>query len=76
MTIKSTVVFVTKGRQFPTVQKALDFREGLVEAFMRECPGFQDIPGKQRIAFVTHVLENRNVLRDLLDYTALPLVDD
>jgi len=70
MTIKVVRVYETKGKQFRRVQDALDYREGLVDAFMRECPGFQDVPLKRRIAFVQHVLENRARLRDLLDYAS------
>ena len=76
MSIERTVVFVTNGQQFPTLRKALDYREGLVEQFMRECPGFQDVPLKRRIAFVQHVLENRARLRSLLDYSSNADSDD
>lgn len=69
MTIKRVEVFETKGKQFPTIAKAVEYRENLVEEFLRKTPGFQDIPGSQRIAFVAHILENRAALTDLLDYS-------
>jgi len=69
MTIKRVVVFETNGKQFPSVAKALDYREGLVERFLAAAPGFQDMPAKQRVPFVQHILNNRSVLRALLNFS-------
>lgn len=66
--IKRTVVYETKGKQFPTVAKAVEYREGLIEAFLRGIPGFQDIPMRQKIPFVQYVLDNRAALSELLNY--------
>jgi hypothetical protein len=56
------------GKQFPTLAKAIEFREGLIEKFLRETPGFQDIPAKSRIDFVGSIIFRRNELIELLNY--------
>lgn len=68
--IKRVEMFETLGKRFDTLQKAIDHREGLVDEFLRTCPGFADVPSKQRIAFVQHVLDNRDKLRGLLDFNS------
>ena len=60
--------FVTKGQTFDTLQKAIDYREGLVEEFLRKSPGFQDIRAKDRVAFVQSILNRRQELIGLLDF--------
>lgn len=66
--IRQLVVYETKGKQFPTVKKAIDFREGLIEEFIRKLPGFDQLRHKDRIAFVQSIIDNRKVLTDLFDY--------
>ena len=68
MSIRRVFVYKTKDKQFPTMTAAVDYREGLVEEFLRKSPGFNELPVKQRVAFVRHILDNRKFLTDLLDY--------
>jgi hypothetical protein len=75
MIIRKTV-YTTFGRDFPNFQKALEYREGLVEKFLRECPGFLDIPLSQRMEFVSSILDRRKYLRDLLNYSDCEDRDD
>lgn len=71
--ITSKTMYVTRNQAFPTFEKAIEYREGLVEEFIRNLPGFQDIPAKKRIEFISVLLNNKEALRDLLDYpTELP----
>jgi hypothetical protein len=74
--IKRVAMFETMGQRFPSVAEALEFREGLVERFLAAVPGFQDIPAKQRIPFVQHILDNRKTLIALLDYDCEGCDDD
>lgn len=67
--------YVTKGQTFNTFAKAIEYREGLVEKFLRTKPGFSEIRMKDRVAFIESILSNRQELRDLLDYDDQP-VDD
>lgn len=66
--IKEVTKFETKGRSFYTEKDAVQFREGLVEAFIRGLPGFTDIPASKRVVFCSRILDKRKELLDLLDY--------
>jgi hypothetical protein len=68
--ITTREVYETMGKQFATAEKAIEYREGLIEAFFRETPGFQDIPARQKIAFVDSILNRRAELATLLNYSA------
>jgi hypothetical protein len=69
--ISRVQVFETKGKQFPTLKKAIDFREGLIEEFIRKLPGFDQMRHKDRIAFIQSIIDNREVLVDLFDYNEI-----
>jgi hypothetical protein len=60
--------FVTLGQEFKTVEKAIEYREGLIEKFLRQLPGFDSIRAKDRIAFVQSIIDGRKEFRKLLDY--------
>jgi hypothetical protein len=64
--------FVTKGQTFDSVAKAIEYREGLVEKFLRSQPGWDTMRHKDRTAFVEGILSNRHELRDLLNYDTPP----
>lgn len=66
--IERVEVFQTKGQTFPTAKKAVEYREGLIEKFLRVLPGFDTIRAKDRIAFVQSIIDQRKALIDLLDY--------
>lgn len=66
--IERIEVYKTKGKVFDTANKAVEYREGLVDEFFRSTPGFQDLRAKERIAFIQSVLDRRDVLIDLLSY--------
>lgn len=66
--ITSRQIYETKGRQFDTAQQAFRHREDLIEQFFRGVPGFQDIPARQKIAFIEYILNQRHNLRDLLNF--------
>lgn len=70
--IKTVVQYQTAGKTFPTLQKALDHRTELIEQFMRNAPGFMDVRYKQRMEFIEYVVNNRDALRALLDYSDKP----
>lgn len=73
--IQRVLVYETKGRQFPSVKKAIEHRENLIEEFVRKLPGFDQLRHKDRIAFVQAIIDNRKVLTDLFDYD-IPKDDD
>lgn len=60
--------FVTLGQEFKTAEKAIEYREGLIEQFLRKLPGFDSIRAKDRIAFVQGIIDGRKEFRKLLDY--------
>ena len=66
--IKSVVVFETKDKQFPTIEKAIEHRENLIEEFIRKLPGFETMSPKAHISFVQAIIDNRKVLTDLFNY--------
>lgn len=66
--IEPVEMFRTKGSLFNSLEKAIEYREGLVERFLRKLPGFDTMAAKHRIAFVQEILDKRNELRDLLDF--------
>ena len=68
MKIEELTVYQTNGKQFLTLKAAMDYREDLVEQFLRTVPGFQDIPASKKIAFVDAILQNRKTLAELLDF--------
>lgn len=74
--ISRVQVYETKGKQFPTLKKAIDHREGLIEEFVRKLPGFDQLRHKDRIAFVQSIIDSRKVLIDLLDYNDVLSDDD
>lgn len=67
--ITAREIYETMGQRFDTLKAAVEFREGLIDAFMRDCPGFYEIPLSKRIAFIQRILDNRDTLRNLLNYT-------
>ena len=73
--IHQLAVYQTKGRQFDSMEKAIEHRENLVEAWMRKLPGFADIPPQDRIKFMELLLAKRKELIDLLSYEDQPEVD-
>lgn len=66
--IQSVRVYRTKGKQFEQFKAAVNYREDLIDEFLRKLPGYQDMPAKSRIAFMEGILSGRKVLLDLLDY--------
>lgn len=60
--------FVTLGQEFKTAEKAIEYREGLIEEFFRKLPGFDSIRAKDRIAFIQSIIDQRHNLKKLLDY--------
>ena len=66
--IERVEVFQTKGQTFPTIAKAVEYREGLIEKFLRVLPGFDSLRAKDRINFVQSIIDQRKALIDLLDY--------
>ena len=68
--IRRVEVYETRGRQFPSLQSAVSYRENEVEAFLRTLPGFQSMPARERVEFVRNIIEQRQRLRDLLDFEA------
>ena len=74
--IKSRVIYETDNKQFETFEKAVSHREGMVEKFFRECPGFYELRLKDRTAFVEKILENRSKLVELLSYNSMKEDDD
>lgn len=66
--IQRVEVFETKGLQFGSLKKAVDYREGLVETFFRNTPGFFELQHSTRIKFIQRILEDRKELIGLLDY--------
>lgn len=67
--IESVTVYRTKGKQFDRLKDAIDHRENLIEKFLRELPGFQDMPPRARIGFVESIIARRQELRELLNYS-------
>lgn len=76
MTIERVTRFETHGQLFLTLQKAIDYREGLIEKFFRSLPGFDDIRAKDRIPFLEAIMSRRKELTELLNYDLLPIDDD
>lgn len=70
-TIERIEKFVTDGKEFSSLQKAIDYREGLVDAFIRKLAGFWIIPANDRIAFIQAILDNRDKVRALLDFSSV-----
>ena len=70
MTIERVERFATKGQVFDTAEKAINYREGLVEEFFRRLPGFDGLIAKERIQFIQGILDGRDRLRDLLDFSS------
>ena len=66
--IESVRVYRTRGKQFERFEEAVQHRENLIDEFLRRLPGYQDMPAKSRIAFMTEILSRRQELRDLLNY--------
>lgn len=69
-------MFETNGQMFPSLKKAIDHREGLVEKFFRSLPGFDTIRAKDRIPFLEAILSRRKELVALLDYQTTISNDD
>lgn len=66
--ITQKTVYVTSGKQFDTLQKAIDYREGLVDEFLSSAPGFYELRHSKRIDFVQYILDNREQLIGLLSF--------
>lgn len=64
--------FVTDGKEFKSLQKAIDHREGLIEQFLRALPGFDGIRAKDRIPFIQTIIDKKKQLRELLNYEVPP----
>jgi hypothetical protein len=69
MSIEAVTVYRTKGKEFDRFERAIEYRENLVEEFLRKSPGFQDMPYKSRIAFVESIITRRAELIALLNYS-------
>jgi len=74
--IKSVVLFETKGKQFPTLKKAIEHRENLIAQFVEKLPGFETISPKGRIKLMQAIIDNRKALIDLFDYNEELSEDD
>lgn len=66
--IERIEAFVTRGKQFNSVKQAIQYREGLIEEFLRKLPGFQAMAAKSRVEFVQSIIDRRHELADLLQY--------
>ena len=66
--IKARTVYVTQGQQFRDFGQAVEYREQQIDKFLRELPGYSEMPAKSRIAFMDGILQNREKLRALLNY--------
>lgn len=66
--IERIEAFVTKGKQFQSIKGAINYREGLIEEFLRKSPGFQTMAAKSRVEFIQSIIDRRRELADLLEY--------
>ncbi|QBQ74397.1 hypothetical protein BcepSauron_017 [Burkholderia phage BcepSauron] len=66
--IEEKRVYVTRGKQFDTMEKALEYRDGLLGDLLDGCPAFRNIGLRERLAIIDHMSKNRDALRDLLAY--------
>ncbi len=67
--IVSKTIYQTMGREFRRFEDAVEFREGLIDKFLDDCPGFYQLLLKDRIAFVQSILDRREELINLLSYS-------
>jgi len=72
MSIERVDRFVTNvggvHKEFKTPGDAIEYRESLIEQFMRRLPGFDTMAAKKRIPFMESLLHQRHELMALLDY--------
>jgi hypothetical protein len=64
--IEEKTVYVTRGKQFDSREKAESHRVDLIGEFMDHAPGC--IGARDRIKLIEYIATNRNALRQLLDY--------
>lgn len=65
--IEEKTVYVTRGKQFDSLEKAQAFRFDLVGSFLDKLPGDR-LSAKDRLRLAEFLTENRAQLQDLLDY--------
>jgi len=64
--IEEKTVFVTRGKQFDTIEAAELYRQDLIGELMNKA--LVRLHPRDRIALVDFIAENRAALRSLLDY--------
>lgn len=67
MSIEERTVFTTQGRDFPSLEKAQEFREDMIGEFLDKIPGCR-LDREDALRVVAYLVKHRKQVRNLLDY--------